>query len=279
MRKASFTLVLITMIGSACEKGQSGQSTPETSLPVVEGIIEENGYPMVMLSGNQAYFAGDLPSGASGAWVHGAAVTVSNGPQSQRLREYRLSGKGGRDFWVYTVDTAQLPYAFRGETGKSYTLTIESGRKTMSAITTIPAHSLRLDSAWSASGGLMVRLTGSPGAYARYFTARNGGDYLPGMHPLSAGSLGQGTVEVALREGVDRSGSLPLGEWRKGDTVWLKFCNVDHRTYDFWRSTGYAWAEGEDPLGPEVRAQGNVSGARGYWGGHSVTFERIIIPK
>ncbi len=47
----------------------------------------------------------------------------------------------------------------------------------------------------------MVRLTGAHGAYARYFTARNGGNYLPGMHPLSAGSLGKGTVDIPLREG------------------------------------------------------------------------------
>ncbi len=151
MRKASFTLVLITMIGSACEKGQSGQQ-PDTILPVVEGIIEENGYPMVMLSSNQAHFAGTLPPGNTSGWIHGALVSVSNGPQSQQLREYELTGADGQPFWVYTVDTARLSDAFRGETGKSYTLTIESEGKRLTAITTIPAHSLRLDSAWSASG-------------------------------------------------------------------------------------------------------------------------------
>ena len=277
MRKASVTLILLYLMGSACEKEQTGQSTEE-NLPVVEGIIEENGYPMVMLSADPAYFAGTPAAGNAGEWVHGAVISVSNGPQSQILREYRLTDAAGRPFWVYTVDTAQLQHAFRGENGKSYTLTIRSEGKTLSAMTTIPAHRLRLDSAWWGPAGLKARLTGNATGYARYFTARNGGDYLPGMHPLSSETLGKGTIEVQLGEGMNRSGA-PQGALAKGDTVWLKFCNVDHNTYDFWRSAGAAWAKGADPLGPATRAKGNVSNAKGYWGGYSVTYERIIIPK
>ncbi len=275
MRKASFTLILISMISSACEKEQTGQQQGP-NLPVVEGIIEENGYPMVVLTRNQAYFSGSTTSNDDGNWIGDAVIYVSNGPQTQQLREYRLTDAAGRAFRAYTVDTARLRDAFRGETGKSYTLTIESEGKKLTAITTIPARSLQLDSAWWAPGkaGIMARLTGSTGqqAYARYFTARKGEDYRPGMHPLSSRS---GTFDLQLAEGPGTA----AGDYGKGDTVLLKFCNVDHRTYDFWFSAGRAWAEGMDPLGPGARATGNVSGALGYWGGYSVTYERIIIPK
>lgn len=282
MRKASFTLILVSLLGSACEKENTGQP-PGPNLPVVEGMIEENGYPLVMLSSNPAHFAGSLPPANAASWIHNAVVTVSNGPQTQQLREYRLTDAAGRAFWAYTVDTAGLPYAFRGETGKSYTLTIESEGKKLHAITTIPVRRLRLDSVWWAAGkaGLMARFTGSQQgpSYARYFTARNGEDYRPGMHPLSAQSTGNSTFAIRLRTAPAGSGALAYANFGSGDTVSLKFCNVDHRTYDFFRSAGSAWEAGEDPLGPSVRTTGNVSGGYGYWGGYSVTYERIIIPK
>ncbi|WP_341835437.1 DUF4249 family protein [Chitinophaga pollutisoli] len=275
MRKASFTLILVSMIGSACEKEQTGQQ-PGPNLPVVEGIIEENGYPMVVLTRNQAYFSGNTAPADDETWIRDAVVSVSNGPQTQQLREYQLTDAAGRRFRAYTLDTARLRDAFHGETGKSYTLTIESEGRKLTAITTIPARSLLLDSAWWAPGkaGIMARLTGSTSqqAYARYFTARRGEDFRPGMYPLSSRT---GTFDLQLPEGP----GTYLADYGKGDTVLLKFCNVDHRTYDFWFSAGKALAEGKDPLGPGARATGNVSGALGYWGGYSVTFERIIIPE
>ncbi len=280
MRKASFTLVLCSLLGPACEKEMTGQQ-PIPTLPVVEGIIEENGYPMVRITRNMQYFAGTLSLTLSDSWVHGAVVTVSNGPDTQQLREYRLTDGAGQPYWAYTADTAFLPLAFRGETGKSYTLTIESEGKRYQSITTIPANGLRPDSVWwsPAKGGLMATLSGTPGSgnYARYFTARNREAFLPGLHPLSSELHRNGTFEVMLTEGVDRSRTGLQEALRTGDTVQLKLCNVDHQTYDFWRSTGSAWAEGKDPLGPQVRAKGNVSGAHGYWGGYSLTIEQIIL--
>ena len=69
------------------------------------------------------------------------------------------------------------------------------------------------------------------------------------------------------------------GFFDKGDTVTLKFCNIDHSTYDIWRTADFAYSSAGNPFASPTRTLGNVKGALGYWGGYSITYRTIIIPK
>lgn len=293
MRKAYFTLVFLTVTGTACEKEIKVDPQRSEDLLVVEGIIEQGSFPMVRLSRSLHYFSRITPQQLLESFVHHATITVSNGARTHQLREYSTDTTGGVALHFYTIDTASLQTAFVGEAGKSYTLRIEAEGKVLHAITTIPQPRLRLDSMWWKNAGgsdtdrarILVKVTDPPerGNYVRYFTSRNNERFLPGLNSVFDDQVVNGTsFDVPLDPGLDKNRSVDFddyGFFNKGDTVTLKFCNIDHSTYDFWRTADFAYTSTGNPFASPTRILGNVQGALGYWGGYSITYRTITIPK
>lgn len=294
MRKATVTLLLTAMLATACEKEITVDLQSKEDLLVVEGIIEDGRFPVVILSRSLNYFSRITPEQLTASFVHNARITVSNGTSTHQLREYKSDTTAGVILYFYTVDTAQLSTAFTGERTVSYTLKIEAEGKTMHATTTIPAASLKLDSMWwkKAEGKdsvtrarVLVKVTDPPerGNYVRYFTSRNGERFLPGLNSVFDDQVVNGTTfDVPVDAGVDKNQSIDFdtyGFFDRGDTVTLKFCNVDHSTYDFWRTADFAYTSTGNPFATPTRITGNVQGALGYWGGYGVTYRTIIIPE
>lgn len=294
MQKAYIPLMLIILAGTACEKEVTVDLQSKEDRLVVEGIIENGRFPMVTISRSLNYFSRITPEQLLESFVHDAVVTVSNGAQTHQLREYRMDTTNGIALYYYTVDTAQLHSAFAGRPGNSYTLKIEAEGHTLSAITTIPDAGLRLDSMWWMQSGsnnlgekarVLVKVTDPPerGNYVRYFTSRNGDRFLPGLNSVFDDHVVNGTTfDVPLDAGVDKNQKIDFdtyGYFRKGDTVTLKFCNVDHNTYDFWRTADFAYTATGNPFATPTRTLGNIPGALGYWGGYNVTYKTITIPK
>jgi hypothetical protein len=293
MRKAYFTFVFLTVIGTACEKEINVDLQRTEDMLVVEGIIEQGSFPMVKVSRSLNYFSRITPQQLLESFIHDAVVTVSDGARTHQLREYRTDTSGGVALYFYSVDTADMQSAFPGETGKSYTLRIETGGKVYHSITTIPEPKFRLDTMWwkfgkdedSNRAEILVKVTDPPerGNYFRYFTSLNSGRFLPAMSSVFDDQVVNGTsFDVLVSPGVDKNNSLDIddyGFFDKGDTVTLKFCNIDHSTYDFWRTAEFAYSSAGNPFASPTRTLGNVKGALGYWGGYSITYRTIIIPK
>ncbi|MBO9151437.1 DUF4249 domain-containing protein [Chitinophaga sp. GCM10012297] len=294
MRKAYFTFVFLTVIGTACEKEINVDLQRTEDMVVVEGIIEQGSFPMVRISKSLNYFSRITPQQLLESFVHNAAVTVSNGVQTHRLREYRTDTTGGIALYFYTVDTADMQTAFFGEPGKSYTLRIETEGQTFHSITTIPEPKFRIDTMWwkfgkeedSNRAEILLKVTDPPerGNYFRYFTSLNRGRFLPALSSVFDDQVVNGTsFDVVVAPGVDKNRSSGIsgdyGFFDKGDTVTLKFCNIDHNTYDFWRTAEFAYSSAGNPFSSPTRTMGNVKGALGYWGGYSVALKTIIIPK
>lgn len=288
MRNASIPLILTIMLGTACEKQIKVEVQDTKGMLVVEGMVEDGSFPSVTLSRSLDYFSKITPDQLLASFVHDAKITVSNGITTHQLREYRGNGT-----YFYTVDTADLSSAFVGERGTSYTLRIEVEGKTFTSITTIPEGRLSLDSMWwkrvegkdTTKARLFVKVTDPPerGNYIRYFTARNKENFLPGLNSVFDDRVVNGTTfEVPLEAGVDKNTTVDMDEYgffKRGDTVRLKFCNVDHGTYDFWRTLDFAYTSTGEPFATSTRVLSNVKGALGYWGGYCVTYKTITIPK
>lgn len=286
-------LFLVLLAAAGCEKQIDMNLREQEEMLVVEGVIEDNRFPMVILTKNLGFQARITPGQLEASFVHDAKVTVSDGARTHQLREYRIDTTGDAAIYFYSVDTAQLATAFLGERSVSYTLTIESEGKTYHAITSIPDETLKLDSIWwralasdDTLAGLMIRVSDPPerGNYVRYFTARNQENFLAGFNSVFDDQIVNGTTfDVPLDAGVDRTQAVDFetyGFFRRGDTVTLKFCNVDHDTYSFWRTADFAFSSGGNPFSTPVRIQGNIKGgALGYWGGYGVTYKTIIIPE
>ncbi len=111
---------------------------------VVEGWIEENDYPYVILSHNLPFFTAVDSAQLSEIVIRFAKVTVSDGENSEVLTARRDNNY----FPPYIYRGSEL----KGQSGKTYTLKIEYAGNTLTSTTTIPPRAA-LDSIWFVAKG------------------------------------------------------------------------------------------------------------------------------
>jgi hypothetical protein len=292
MRSTLF-LILVTLIFSACEKDISVNLPNQEPQLVVEGRFEDGNYPVVILTHSLNYFAAIDQATLLNSFVHNAVVTVSDGSKTMKLIEQSID-TGGMKLFAYVPDLTQPANNFIGKVSGTYTLRINADNKAYESVTTIPSRGLKLDSIWwalvkldndSAKARLWAQVTDSPtfGNYGRYFTGRNNEPFLPGLTSVLDDKLVNGTTfEIPVDAGVNKNERLDLTTYAffdLGDTVTLKFCNIDKATWDFWRTVDYAYNSNGNPFSSPTKILGNIPGALGYWGGYAVTYKTIIISK
>lgn len=286
-------LILAVLIFSACEKDISVNLPAQEAQLVVEGKFENGRYPEVVLTRSLNFFSKMTPATLLNAFVHNALVTVSDGSKIMTLYEQAIDS-GNTKFFIYKPDNRLSANNFTGKLAGTYTLRIQADNKAYESVTTIPSRGMKLDSVWwnlvvlendSAMGRLWARIKDSPefGNYGRYFTRRNKGPFLPGLTSVIDDQLVNGTTfEIPVDAGVNKNEKLDLTTYAffyPGDTVTLKFCNIDKATWDFWRTLDFAYNSNGNPFSSPTKILGNIPGALGYWGGYAVTYKTIIISK
>lgn len=279
---------------AACEKTLDLQ--PENLLPVlvVDGNIENDKPPVIVLSNSLNYFSSISPELLIASQVRNAIVTVSDGIRSHRLKEYLQSLPNGYSFSYYSIDSSNLSTAIFGQPGKTYTLSINVNGNQYTSTTTIPVLAKTVDSLWwkdapgladSNKAVLMTRVSDPPGFgnYIRFFTKVNSGEYLPGANSVFDDQIVDGsTYEVQVDQGINRNDPPDFedyGFFNRGDTVTLKFTNIDKATYDFWRTWEYSYQSIGNPFSTPSTILGNVKGALGAFCGYAVQYKSLVIPK
>jgi len=286
-------LVLSGFFLMGCEKKVDFRLHDQPDKLVVEGIIENDQPPIVILSKSVSYFSKISADILNNSFVHGAEVVVSNGSLTHKLKEYSRSLGNNISLYYYSVDSSNLSTAFVGQLNHQYSLKIVSGGKEYTAITTIPDLTKKIDSVWwkkppvtsdSTKVIVMVRATDPPGFgdYIRYYTKTNKEPFYPPVNSTFDDYFIDGTTyELQVDKGVDRNLSVDFDEnfFRRGDTVGLKLSNIDKATYDFWRTMEFSYASVGDPFSSPTKVLSNIKGdALGYFGGYASQYRTIIIP-
>lgn len=286
-------LVLIGIFLMGCEKEVDFKLHDRPDKLVVEGIIENDQPPVVILSKSVGYFSKISADILNNSFVHGAEVFVSNGTQTHKLKEYSRSIGNNVSLYYYAIDSSNLSTAFVGQLNHSYSLRIVSEGKEYTATTTIPALTKRIDSVWwkkppvtsdSTKVVVMVRATDPPGFgdYVRYYTKTNREPFYPPLNSTFDDFFIDGTTyELQVDKGFDRNLSVDFDEnfFRRGDTVGLKLSNIDKATYDFWRTMEFSYSSVGDPFSSPTKVLSNIKGdALGYFGGYASQYRTIIIP-
>jgi hypothetical protein len=286
-------LVLSGFFLMGCEKKVDFRLHDQPDKLVVEGIIENDQPPIVILSKSVGYFSKISADILNNSFVHGAEVFVSNGSLTHKLKEYSRSLGNNISLYYYSVDSSNLSTAFVGQLNHQYSLKIVSGGKEYTAITTIPDLTKKIDSVWwkkppvtsdSTKVIVMVRATDPPGFgdYIRYYTKTNKEPFYPPVNSTFDDYFIDGTTyELQVDKGVDRNLSVDFDEnfFRRGDTVGLKLSNIDKATYDFWRTMEFSYASVGDPFSSPTKVLSNIKGdALGYFGGYASQYRTIIIP-
>ncbi len=287
--------ILFFFFFSSCEKAihiNLKQASPQL---VVEATIENDKNPVVVLSSSLDYFSEISPDILSQSFVHNAKVTISKGTVSQQLKEYSVpAGTSGYLLYYYSVDSSAGGDSFVGEFNTKYNLSIEANNQSYTAETTIPPLAKKIDSIWWKQAPnnpdtnktiVVARVKDPPGYgnYIRYFTSINGGAFLPGLNSVFDDQIIDGTTyDVDVDKGVNRNQTIDLNEYaffQRGDTVVVKFCNIDKATYDFWRTMEYNYQSIGNPFSSPTKVIGNISNnALGYFGGYAAQYVPIIIP-
>ncbi|RYZ00119.1 MAG: DUF4249 domain-containing protein [Chitinophagaceae bacterium] len=287
-------LLLAALALSGCEKNIDIELDNVEPKLVVEATIENGEAPVVILTRSLNYFSTLSLNQVLSSFVHDAAVDISSGGRTHRLKEYTIP-VGPYSVSYYSTDSANLATAITGALNTGYDLRIETDGRIYTAHTTIPNITKRIDSMWwrpnprdSSEGKvqLMVRTTDPRGYgdYGRYWTRKNRDAFLPGRNSVFDDLVVDGTTyDLPVSPGVDRTGENNGWEervFRRGDTITLKLSNIDKATYDFWRTMEYSYSSVGNPFSSPIKVLSNVGpDALGYFGGYASQYRTLIVPE
>ncbi|GIV33311.1 MAG: hypothetical protein KatS3mg031_0846 [Chitinophagales bacterium] len=260
---------------------------------VVEGYIEQDTIPYVILSRNAPYFGKFSLNDLSTYLVHDALVVVSDGSVYDTLPEVCITiNNGDRIFEACAYGHLLNPSNARitGALNKTYSLYVEVDDTILTATTTIP-DLYPLDSLWwqphsNPDNDTLVSLIArirDPGDevnYSRVFSKRNSEPFYQIFVTDDRFYNGQ-TFSIPLQRGQDPDDDFDLvtsGYFWRGDTVIIKWAAIDKAHYDFWNTLDAEMNSG-GPFSSGTVIKGNIQGGLGIWGGSAVFYDTLYIPQ
>jgi hypothetical protein len=69
--------------------------------------------------------------------------------------------------------------------------------------------------------------------------------------------------------------NVEAGFYKKGDTVIVKFCSVDHATFQFWREAENQLQGSGSPFSVPLNVTSNINGGLGLFASYSPVFDTI----
>jgi hypothetical protein len=260
---------------------------------VVEGAIETNVPPYVILTSTISFFSTLNLTTLENSFIHNANVQVSDGTSTITLKEYAIDTGNNNKFYVYSVDTTNLSNIMLGQVGRIYTLTIMYNGNTYTSVTKIPAVK-GVDSLWFGtpinsnypdSARQLFANYSDPdtiGNYVRYFTQRDHEAFYPSGIFTDELVNGQLVKNIALYAGYLDSTNAKGDSLRffyPGDSVRLKWCEIDKGVYTFWNSELFAQNSTGNPFSSPINVQSNISNnALGIWAGYGSIYYTLAVP-
>jgi hypothetical protein len=305
-------IVCVAFLVAACEKEIKINIPGYEEQLVIDGYIETNQPPLVILSKSKDIYAPtDLDSFLNG-FVSGAVVTVSDGTTTIQLEEICTDNlPPGTEILaseifgvpVDEVDNYHLcayttfnPAMF-GQVGKVYTLTVTYDEKTYTSKTHI-GEPTPFDSVyWKPAEGYpnygysYVTLTDPPALGDAYMwqvkRINNNPDgtdmdafFMKTYAPVFNDEFFNGKTfdfwyENPMSFG-DEIEEVYKGYYKLGDTVVIKFSKMDRYVYEFYEKKYVQMSSGGSPFASPSNMPTNiVGGALGVWAGFSTHFDTI----
>ncbi len=289
-----FAVIAVTL--ASCEKEVHITLASSPAQVVVQGAVETGQPPYVFLTSTISFFSKIDLTTLQNSFLHDAIITVSDGSDTITLKEYAFDTGGTAKFYIYSIDTSTPVSSWMvGEEEKFYTLTINYDGKIYSAVTKIPRPK-GIDSMWFAqplyansktpdsAKQLFANYTDpdTPGNYVRYFTRRNSEQFYPSDQFNDEVVNGKLLTQIPLVAGFEQTETVNADSmyyFYAGDTVTLKWCEIDHKVYDFWNSFSYALNASGNPFASPINLKTNISnGGLGVWAGYGATETTIVVP-
>ncbi len=301
MRSINLSLLIFLLAFASCEKEVKINLSSSPAQLVVNGQIEVDQPPLLVLTKSIGYFAQVDLQTLQNSFVHDAVVTISDGSRQVTLREYSFDSSSAQNsgrFYFYSLDASDpQSLDFRGQPERYYTLTISSEGKTYTSTTKIPAckppDSLvartprtpppNLPDAMQLS--VFYSDPDTPGNAIRFFTKRNSDPFYPGLSSVVDDQAFNGAqnAEYPIAVGAARTNagfSDSTGYVFRGDTVTLRWCAIDRASFNFFSTYEFSIGTIGNPFSSPINVRSNVSnGALGVWVGYGSSYTTIVVPK
>ncbi len=280
---------------------------------VIDGVIETNAPPFVMISKTKDIYAPTDIDAFLNGFVSGATVTVSDGTNTVVLDEWCSDnlppGAGPIAAQMFGISESELANyhicayltldpSMSGQVGKTYKLTVELDGNTYQASTAI-VQPTYFDSVWwkpepstPNHGFSWVYLTDPPtkgDAYKWEVKRINIGmdgepidqNFKVPFSPVFNDQFFNGLAfEFAYENPFAFETETPeeyLGLYPLGDTVVIKFSKMDAQVYEYLEKKYLQIQTAGNPFSTPTNIPNNISGgALGVWAGFSPSYDTLI---
>lgn len=277
-----FAAFLFVLFLSSCQKQED--LPVYISKMVVEGSIEEGGFPQVLLTNTIPYFSDTDSSTLEKIILRRAKVSVSDGQTTEILT-------------LMKDDTNFPPFIYKGismvgELGKTYTLKVEFEGKILSAETHIP-EKVKLNKIWfeqkpvNKRESMQLNISFDDRAdqknfYKIYFKIQGRNKrFIPGLLAGFDDKFFNGkTFTTQVNRGPDNFLDKALEPYFiSGDTVMVKFSSLPPEADAFWTSFSDQVVNTGNPLAASERnLKSNIKGLGiGIWSGYGATVYRAVV--
>lgn len=294
---------------SSCEQPYFPETSEAEQEIVVEGYIEHGpgaNPTYVILTKSIPFFSTIDPRKFSELFIKDAKVTVSDGTNEVELIEfcldevpddlkdevYAVLGLNPDSTSVDICVYADIFGRIKKEPGRKYDLKVIAGNKTLTATTTIPEYVELTNFKWVDPPGkpndtlaelnVTINDPANVANFYRYFTATSKDPQLiPPFGSVTNDAIFNGqSFEFPLQRAQRRGGDFDpdaFGLYRRGDSVYVKWCGLDKAHFDFWNTRDFA-ANSGGPFASYTRISTNINGGLGIWGGYAVKTYSLYCP-
>ena len=276
-----FLFILLCSLISCTED----ELVPRDSMLAIEGWIENEGYPVVMVTktfpiSSEKYNMNNLEE----CIVKWAKVSVIHHKDT-----VVLTGKYDKGYFPpYVFTTGRM----KGKAGETYKLLVEYKNLYATAITTIPSspeiERYKVEKCADSDTLYQIKacmnLKDNSTDYYQFFV-RVGSkkkQYLAAFLGYLDGTSSKQTIELPIYRGHEASVMSQGREYTPyysiNDTVSVKCCKVDELGYDFWKTyIETQYLSGAAILATTTNLPTNIVGGTGYWFGYGTNTSHLII--
>lgn len=294
-RKYIITVCLLSVCLWGCETPISLTIPNKESTKVIEGWIENDQSPVVVISRSLSYYSSINLSSILSSIDTTAIVKVSDDMGNTETLKLGFS----LDHLFGVMGKAYIGNSIKGIPGHTYTLYIESGGKIYTAQTTIPLNTVQIDSFrlfqqfTDTTATLRVFFTDKADTYDcyRFFLMIKDLD-------LYYAQIFSGTFDDLTFNGLSASyemmrspqSNLPISgstkeerenyyrvTFRKGDVIYVKSSLTDKATQDYWFPLQTDISMGMNPFLTPGTYLTNIEGENvsGVWSAYHVRYDTI----
>lgn len=306
MRKIIFYSIMLVFGFWSCEEEIQPKDTNLSPDLVIESYIElsSDALPVyAIVSKSLGFYSSYTTESLAKTFVKGAKVNVVDGSDTTSLQEICLSNLSpeakrevaaalGINADSITIDICIYVDIFgriKPQVGKTYQLIVEADAKKVTSKTSIPKL-VSLDSIWfdktpgkalDSFRQMFCIIADNPSErdFYRYFIQQGDNPFRPNLQSVTDDVFFDGQkFKFTLQNVVDDNAEFDetTGYFKLGDTISIKWCNIDQSHYDFWNTLEVSRTR-QGPFANYVRIDHNIEGGLGIFGGYHCGYYKVVV--